>query len=283
MNAGVRTLIQGFPARPTLEGAGVRLRRVFGYSEKELVDPFLLLDHFGSKNPKDYLAGFPWHPHRGIETVTYLVEGKIEHKDSLNNSGVINSGDVQWMTAGSGIIHQEMPQKYDGEMRGFQLWVNLPRAKKMTAPLYREVLSSAIPSVETPEGRVLVVAGDYEGVRGPVQDIVVEPAFFDVAVHAGKSLALPVKKADRVIVYVFEGSLLFGDEAVGPAEAALLGPGEKVLLSAGPAPVRCLFLSGRPLGEPIAWQGPVVMNTRSELEQAFRDYSEGTFVKAAGP
>jgi len=269
-------------SRPTLEGAGVRLRRAFGYHEVPKFDPFLMLDDFGSDDPDDYLAGFPWHPHRGIETVTYMLAGEVEHGDSIGNSGVIGSGDIQWMTAGSGIIHQEMPRRARGRMRGFQLWVNLPKRDKMMTPRYRDVKSSTIPEVEPSPGvKVKVVSGNVAGVRGPVQDIVVDPEYLDVSIVPGVEFRHTIPSDHRVLAYVVDGSGRFaiGGKGIGSGHAVLFGSGHEVTIVAGDTGVRLLLVSGRPLNEPVAWGGPIVMNTQAELERAFEEYRHGTFIK----
>jgi len=276
-----RLVIRRFPARPTMEGAGVRLKRVLGYPERELIDPFLLFDHFGSKDPEDYVAGFPWHPHRGIETVTYMLEGRTEHGDSLGNRGVIGPGDVQWMTAGGGIIHQEMPLVSPEGLRGFQLWVNLPKSAKMMDPRYRDVQSCDIPVAETPEARVRVVAGSYAGLRGPVRDVVVEPLYLDVTLGDGGRFELDTPQGHTFLAYLFEGRAFFGSApAEMEAEIGLLfGDGGAFTARAGDGGARFILFGGRPLGEPIAWRGPIVMNTREELDQAFRELRDGTFIR----
>ena len=270
----------------TLEGAGVRLRRAFGHPQVPDFDPFLLLDHFGSANPADYLAGFPWHPHRGIETITYMLQGEVEHGDSLGNTGVIHSGDVQWMTAGSGIIHQEMPRGgSDGVMGGFQLWANLPASHKMMEPRYREVLSRDIPEVSHEGARIKVVCGHVHGVTGPVRSIVIEPEYLDVALQAGSRFAHHVPAAHTAFAYVFEGSAQFGDRqgqvapATGSGQVVLLGDGDEIQAYAGTEAARFILVTGKPLREPIAWRGPIVMNTQAELRTAFEEYAAGTFIK----
>lgn len=282
MNA-FRKINQILKSKPTLEGAGVRLRRVFGYYEKPLLDPFLLLDHFGSDDPDDYLAGFPWHPHRGIETVTYMLAGEVEHGDSLGNQGVIYSGDVQWMTAGSGIIHQEMPKRYDGEMRGFQLWVNLPKSHKMMGPRYRDVKSDTIPEFSpNPNVKIKIIAGQMNGTRGPVQDLVVDTEYFDVAMAPNTEFEINTKTDYKAFAFVFEGSGYFDAEKKNVIQADHLvafDPGDRVRISTVDHPVRFLFVSGKPLNEPIAWRGPIVMNTEEELMVAFQEYRNGTFIK----
>jgi len=301
--ADVRRIRKVWKAKPTIEGAGVHLKRVFGYHEVPQLDPFLLLDDFRSNDPAEYVRGFPWHPHRGIETITYVLAGDVEHGDSLGNRGVISSGDVQWMTAGSGIIHQEMPKgDREGRMWGFQLWANLPARHKMMDPRYREVKRDDIPEATTAEGAtVRVVCGEVAGVRGPVREIVTEPEYLDVAIPARSTFRHPVKAGHTVFAYVFEGEGYFDPErdpyaredvgesyfdmerpcVCGDRTVVLYGPGDTVAVSTEERPVRFLLVSGRPLGEPIAWYGPIVMNTQAELRVAFREYEQGTFVKHA--
>ena len=301
--ADVRRIKKVWKAKPTIEGAGVHLKRVFGYHEVPQLDPFLLLDDFRSNDPAEYVRGFPWHPHRGIETITYVLAGDVEHGDSLGNRGVIGSGDVQWMTAGSGIIHQEMPKgDREGRMWGFQLWANLPARHKMMDPRYREVKRDDIPEAKTAEGAtVRVVCGEVAGVRGPVREIVTEPEYLDVSIPARSSFRHPVKAGHTVFAYVFEGEGYFDPErdpyaredvgesyfdmarpcVCGDRTVVLYGPGDTVAVSTEERPVRFLLVSGRPLGEPIAWYGPIVMNTQAELRVAFREYEQGTFVKHA--
>ncbi len=270
--------------QPTIEGAGVRLNRIFGFPEVPRFDPFLLLDDFGSDNPDDYIAGFPWHPHRGIETVTYMLSGEVEHSDSLGNEGVIGAGDVQWMTAGRGIIHQEMPLKVADRLRGFQLWVNLPGLSKMTAPRYREVPAASIPVVAPHPGMTIrVIAGEMVGVRGPVQDVSVNPVYLDITLERGADLEHPTPPSHTVFVYAVSGSGAVGPNSAHELRAgqlALFAQGGSVTAAAGDRPFRFLLVSGRPLNEPVAWSGPIVMNTREELAEAFRDYQDGTFVTA---
>jgi redox-sensitive bicupin YhaK (pirin superfamily) len=283
-----------FAARPILEGAGVRLKRVFGFSEVPELDPFLLLDDFGSDDPADYLAGFPWHPHRGIETITYMLHGRVEHGDSLGNAGTIGPGDVQWMTAGSGIVHQEMPRTASasggasaGEsptlLRGLQLWSNLPAASKMMDPRYQEVKSRDIPVIELSGGAVVrVICGLIDGVAGPVKDIMTDPEYLDVSLPGGARFEHQVQQGHTVFAYVMEGGGFFSAGSaglVGQGNAILFGDGDQVDVAAGPGSVRFLLVSGRPLREPVAWRGPIVMNTEEELRRAFQEYHEGTFVK----
>ncbi|MCI4339543.1 MAG: pirin family protein [Thermoplasmata archaeon] len=287
MTEPLRSIERRFPGVPTLEGAGVRLRRSFSNNEIPLFDPFLLLDRFGSTNPEDYLAGFPWHPHRGIETVTYVLDGRVEHGDTLGNSGVIGSGDVQWMNSGSGIIHQEMPQRSEGGMSGFQLWVNLPAREKMSIPAYRGLSAGEIPEVSTDTGnRVKVVAGNFERVEGPVRGISVDPTYLDVRVPPGGEFELPTAPGYTVFSHTIDGSGTFAgaDSApVAPGETALFGAGGAVRVRASDAGHRFLLVSGRPLHEPVAWYGPIVMNTQSELRSAVRELQSGEFIKHQRP
>ena len=273
-------------SRPTLEGAGVHLNRAFGYNEIPDFDPFLMLDDFRADRPKDYLAGFPWHPHRGIETVTYMLEGTVEHGDSMGHAGNVDAGCVQWMTAGSGIIHQEMPKPVDGRMGGFQLWVNLPRKYKMMDPRYQEIKADAIPSVTLSGGvSVRVICGKIDGVTGPVRDIMADPEYLDVSLEPGAQFSHPVKPGYMAAAYVIGGSGRFdqdhNDELVNQTMALFGEEGDSVDIHAGKNGVRFLFFSGKPLREPIAWGGPIVMNTQEELQQAFDEYENDTFIKKA--
>jgi redox-sensitive bicupin YhaK (pirin superfamily) len=267
-----------FKNRPTLEGAGVKLKRVFGYQEVPLFDPFLLLDHFGSDNPEDYLAGFPWHPHRGIETVTYMLSGEVEHGDSIGNRGVIKSGDVQWMTAGSGIVHQEMPKRYEGLMRGFQLWVNLPAANKMMGPRYRGITQEDIPTVKEQGATIKIISGEVNGQKGPIKDLVVKVDYLDINLEKQASFSRNINNDDTVFSFVFEGSGYFGDTRVEAGYCILFDNGDTVKIKTTTG-VRFLLVSGKPLKEKIAWGGPIVMNTQQELYQAFRELENGTFIK----
>jgi hypothetical protein len=298
----IRRINKIFKSRPTIEGAGVHLKRAFGYSQVPQFDPFLMLDDFHTTNPAEYLAGFPWHPHRGIETITYVLEGLVEHGDSMGNKGVITPGDVQWMTAGSGIIHQEMPQESpSGMMWGFQFWANLPANQKMMPPRYREVKATDIPEVNVESGVLIkIICGEINGVKGPVRDIIIDPAFLDISVPAGITYTHPVKDGHTVMAYILDGEGYFDDrrdafayEMVGSGwmditRRCICGPesvvlyehdGNKVAITAGDRPVRFLFISGKPLHEPVAWYGPIVMNTQEELRIAFDEYANGTFVK----
>jgi len=271
-------------SEPTLEGAGVRLRRAFGFGSEKLFDPFLMMDDFRGDHPSKYERGFPWHPHRGIETITYMIEGECDHGDSMGNEGTICAGDVQWMSAGSGIIHQEMPRGTDqGRMGGFQLWANLPAAHKMREPRYQGIESSQIPEVDVDGAHVRVIAGSVGGVTGPVADITVEPEYLDVSLRPKSSWEHPAAEDHTVFAYVFEGEGRFGEAgepiAAGEGTVVLLGDGDTVTVTAGVGGVRFLLVSGKPLGEPIAWRGPIVMNTREELDLAWRELDDGTFVK----
>lgn len=279
-----REVIRRLEGRETSDGAGVRLRRIFAQAEAEALDPFLLLDAFGSERAEDYLRGFPWHPHRGIETVTYLLKGRVRHGDSLGNSGTIGPGELQWMTAGSGIIHEEMPLRSEGGVYGFQLWVNLAAAEKMRAPAYRGVLAAEVPLVELPEAGVRVLAGVFGGARGPVRGVSRDPSYFDLSLGAGGGVVLPAPAGRRAFAFVFEGALASSPSVPAGTGASaplclLFGPGDEVSLEAGPAGARLLFACAEPLREPIAWGGPIVMNSEEELELAFRELEEGSFVK----
>jgi len=298
----IRPIKRIVQARPTLEGAGVHLRRAFGFGETSDFDPFLLLDDFRNERPEDYLAGFPWHPHRGIETITYVLAGTVAHGDSIGNSGVIGSGDVQWMTAGSGIIHQEMPKgDADGRMHGFQLWGNLPSSLKMTAPRYQEVKSGDIPVVTDDDGtQVRVVAGNFWGQKGPVDGVAADPIYLDVWVPPGVRKSLPVETSRHAFAYVFEGSGRFSNASgplAVPTEGAdgvvlstltdadnrslvLFDNGDEVTVQAGEQGIRFLLVTGKPIGEPVAWHGPIVMNTEEELRQAYEELQRGTFLKS---
>ncbi|MGE3276653.1 MAG: pirin family protein [Vicinamibacterales bacterium] len=288
-------------SQPTIEGAGVHLRRAFGFGDTEAFDPFLLLDDFRNDIPDEYLAGFPWHPHRGIETITYVLSGTVEHADSLGNKGSLTGGDVQWMTAGSGIIHQEMPKgDAGGRMHGFQLWANLPRSLKMTAPRYQDVQARDIPEVTDDDGtRVRVVCGSFWGRTGPVDGIAAEPQYLDVFVPPGRRRTLPIETTRHAFAYIFDGSgRFFNASEPMPVRTEILGeatPGEvtpvdnrtlvvfdrgdEVTVEAGEHGLRFLLVSGQPLGEPVAWHGPIVMNTRAELQQAFDELRAGTFLR----
>ena len=274
-----------FAAVSTIEGAGVHLKRAFGFSQVPQLDPCLMLDDFHTSDPAHYLAGFPWHPHRGIETITYILEGLVEHGDSMGNSGVIGAGDVQWMTAGSGIIHQEMPQTSPtGTMWGFQLWANLPASQKMMPPRYRDVKAADIPVVTLENGvTAKVISGVVGGVQGPVRDIVIDPLLLDITVPPDTDVILPVTDGYTVLVYVLAGTARCGDqqgELMVPEHAMLYEhDGDQVHITTADHAVRFLLLSGKPLNEPVAWRGPIVMNSQEELRTAFDDYQRGTFVK----
>ena len=271
-------------SRSTMEGAGVRLKRAFGDVDPSL-DPFLLLDDFHSDNPNDYLAGFPWHPHRGIETITYILHGQIEHKDSMENSGVIGAGDVQWMTAGSGIIHQEMPKKNinDPVLAGFQLWANLPASFKMMDPRYRDITKEQIPEVIVSDGvKVKIICGEINNVKGPVQDVITDPEYLDVSMDPNSEFKHSIDNSHNVFAYVIEGEAIFDprkDTLVNVENLVIYRNGDEVVVNTKEKPVRFLLISGKPIGEPVAWQGPIVMNTEEELRLAFREYSQGTFIK----
>ena len=269
-------------AKPTLEGAGVHLRRAFGFGNTNDFDPFLLLDDFRSDVPEEYLAGFPWHPHRGIETITYVLAGSVEHGDSMGNHGSIGAGDVQWMTAGSGIIHQEMPKgDAEGHMHGFQLWANLPAALKMTAPRYQDIRAADIPSVTEDDGTTArVICGEFWGVRGPVDGIAADPVYLDIAVPPGKRRRLPVETARHVFAYVFAGDGKFANASpAANGSLVLFDTGDAVEVEAGAGGIRFLLVSGEPLGEPVAWRGPIVMNTQEQLREAFEELERGTFLQ----
>ena len=289
-------------AEPTMEGAGVKLHRAFGFGKTEDFDPFLLLDDFRNDDPDDYMAGFPWHPHRGIETVTYVLAGTVEHGDSLGNRGALGAGDVQWMTAGSGILHQEMPQgDTRGRMHGFQLWANLPASKKMTDPRYQDIASGDVPELTDDDGTtVRVVCGEFWGQRGPVEGIAADPSYLDISVPADQRKTISVELGRHAFAYIFEGeggfraasdpravqTDLVGSDlpeipsTLGNRSLVLFDSGDEVVVQAGEEGIRFLLVSGQPLREPVAWFGPIVMNTREELRQAQQDLGNGTFIKA---
>jgi len=289
-------------SKPTIEGAGVHLRRAFGFGNTTDFDPFLLLDDFRNDAPEEYRAGFPWHPHRGIETITYVLAGTVEHGDSMGNRGVIGAGDIQWMTAGSGIVHQEMPKgDTAGRMHGFQLWANLPASLKMTGPRYQEVKATDIPEVTDDDGtQVRVVCGKFWGATGPVDGIAADPIYLDVSIPAGRTKTLPVETSHHSFAYVFSGGGKFGNAsgplpvrtetegsaaAKPPSEAdnrslVLFDRGDEVMIRAGEEGIRFLLVSGKPLEEPVAWSGPIVMNTQEQLREAFTELERGTFLKA---
>lgn len=277
-----RTVLRIIPSRPTIEGAGVRLHRAF--AENTLFDPFLLLDDFHSDNPNDYIAGFPDHPHRGIETVTYMIHGKVEHRDSIGNAGVINPGDIQWMTAGSGIIHSEMPAQKDGLLHGFQLWSNLPASHKMMPPRYQEFTADKIPEVILNNGiRVKVISGKVNGTIGPVLDIVSDPEYLDVTIPENTTFIHNVNQRYTVFAYVFDGRGYFDSSKKQIAQTkhlVMFRDGDHLSISTeGNSSVRFLLVSGKPFNEPVAWMGPIVMNTQEELQLAFQEYRNGTFIK----
>ena len=289
-------------SKPTIEGAGVHLRRAFGFGDTTEFDPFLLLDDFRNDRPDEYRAGFPWHPHRGIETITYVLAGNVEHGDSLGNRGNLGAGDVQWMTAGRGILHQEMPQgDTQGRMHGFQLWANLPSSLKMTAPRYQDIKAAEIPEIVDDDGTIVrVVCGDFWGRRGPVEGVAADPRYLDVSVPAGKRKTLPVELERHAFAYVFEGSGSFRSasqpfgvltekndgendilvrEQTGNRSLVLFDSGDEVTVQAGDEGMRFLLVSGKPIEEPVAWYGPIVMNTQAELQQAFAELRSGSFIK----
>ncbi|WP_027721032.1 pirin family protein [Maridesulfovibrio zosterae] len=276
-----RKIKQIFNGEPVHEGAGVKLHRAFGYFEASLFDPFLMLDDFRSNNPEDYLKGFPWHPHRGIETITYILKGNVEHGDSLGNSAITTSGSVQWMTAGSGIVHQEMPKgDSKGSMQGFQLWANLAATDKMIAPEYREITADEIPELKRKNGtRVKVIAGKIDGITGPAKGIGIDPEYFDVTVPAGQEFVHSVKKGYTAFIYVTAGKGFSDGSSVENRSLVLFEDGDEIAISADETPLSFLLLTGKPINEPIFWRGPIVMNTAEELEEAFEEYKNGTFIK----
>ena len=298
----VRPVKRLLSTKPTVEGAGVKRQRAFGFGNTAEFDPFLLFDDFRNDNPKDFLAGFPWHPHRGIETITYVLAGTVDHGDSLGNRGSLGAGDVQWMTAGSGILHQEMPKgDPNGRMHGFQLWANLPASLKMTAPRYQDVSAEEIPEIVDDDGtRVRVVCGDFWGKKGPIEGVAAEPRYLDVSVPPGKQKRLAVDRANHAFAYVFAGSGRFRDASEpravrnelvdSPAAAArdreagnrslvLFDTGDEIVVQAGDEGIRFLLVSGKPIEEPVAWYGPIVMNTEQELRRAYAELRNNTFIK----
>jgi redox-sensitive bicupin YhaK (pirin superfamily) len=299
----LRPVKQILQTQPTLEGAGVKLQRAFGFGKTKDFDPFLLLDDFRNEHPGDYLAGFPWHPHRGIETITYVLAGSVEHGDSLGNQGRMAAGDVQWMTAGSGILHQEMPKgDADGRMHGFQLWANLPASLKMTSPRYQDIPSSAIPEVTDDDGTsARVICGEFWGRRGPVDGVAAEPSYVDVSVPPGKRKRLAIETTRNAFAYVFAGSGTFRDASdpqavltesgadpnapprydAGNHSLVLFDRGDEIVVQAGDEGIRFLLVSGKPIEEPVAWYGPIVMNTSDELRQAVTELQNGSFIKHA--
>ncbi|MCF8068087.1 MAG: pirin family protein [Desulfobacterales bacterium] len=279
-----RNIQKSFKSTPVMEGAGVHLNRGFGFSELPMFDPFLMFDDFRSDNPDHFLKGFPWHPHRGIETITYVLDGNVEHGDSMGNKGIISSGDVQWMTAGSGIIHQEMPKgTADGRMEGFQLWANLPASQKMIDPSYRDVKSSQIPIVQLDNGtKIKIICGKIGEIKGPVGDIVIDPEYIDITVPADTAYNHPTKQGHNVFAYVIGGKGYFDRRKSTLADnetVILFGDGDEIAAGTENEPVRFLLVSGKPIDEPVAWRGPIVMNTQEELEIAFDEYEKGTFVR----
>ncbi|MDH4266007.1 MAG: pirin family protein [Deltaproteobacteria bacterium] len=300
----IRKIRKVLKSKPTIEGAGVHLKRAFGFREVPMFDPFLLLDDFRSDNPDHYVKGFPWHPHRGIETITYVLDGDVEHGDSLGNKGIISSGDVQWMTAGSGIIHQEMPKgDRNGKMYGFQLWANLPSREKMMDPRYRDVANEQIPEVKFPNGTTIkTISGEVSGIKGPVQDIVIDPEYIDVTVPANSEFRHPTKQGHTVFAYIIDGQGYFcreknpftyevegrnyfdvqRDPFVGNGTIVLFDDGDEIMVFTEERKLRFLLISGKPIGEPVAWYGPIVMNTSEELRIAFEEYKQGTFIKYKG-
>jgi len=290
-------------SQPTLEGAGVHLRRAFGFGDTAETDPFLLFDDFRNERPADYIKGFPWHPHRGIETITYVLTGTVMHGDSLGNAGTLGAGDIQWMTAGRGILHQEMPQGDPaGRMHGFQLWANLPSSLKMTTPRYQDIAAPDVPEVTDDDGtRVRVVCGSFWGRRGPVEGVAADPSYVDISVPPGKRRRFEVDTRRNAFAYVFEGSGTFRDaseprgvltdtpgpvenivrEPAGDRSLVLFDSGDEIVVQAGEHGIRFLLVSGKPIQEPVAWYGPIVMNTRDELRQAVEDLERGTFIRPA--
>jgi len=300
----LRPILEKRSAQPTMEGAGVHLHRAFGFQDPSELDPFLLFDDFRNDHPELYQQGFPWHPHRGIETITYVLAGSVDHGDSLGNTGTLGAGDVQWMTAGSGILHQEMPSgNQKGQMHGFQLWGNLPSAQKMTAPRYQDVQGKDIPEVIDDDGtRVKVIVGEFWGKRGPVDGIAADPQYLDVYVPAGVKKTFKIDTYRRAFAYIFEGQAAFADasrpqgvllekevagqevnirDLSGDRTLVRFGTGDEITVQAGPEGVRFLLISGAPIEEPVAWHGPIVMNTQAELQKAFAELRNGTFIKPA--
>jgi redox-sensitive bicupin YhaK (pirin superfamily) len=301
----IRPIKRIIQSKPTMEGAGVKLRRAFGFGDTEEFDPFLLLDDFRNERPEDYLKGFPWHPHRGIETITYVLAGTVRHGDSLGNQGAMGAGDVQWMTAGRGILHQEMPEgDLQGRMHGFQLWANLPSSLKMTAPRYQDIVARDIPEVIDDDGTaVRVICGDFWGKQGPVDGVAAEPRYLDITVPPGRRKVLPVETTRNAFAYVFEGSGSFRDasapfgvltergdpgvesvvrEETGNRSLVVFDRGDEVVVQSGDEGIRFLLVSGKPIAEPVAWYGPIVMNTKAELQQAISELNDGTFIKGEG-
>jgi len=276
-----RKITQVIQGQPASDGAGVKLIRSLGSADHLRLDPFLMLDAFSSENPDDYVAGFPSHPHRGFETVTYLLDGHMLHEDHLGNKGNLKSGAVQWMTAGRGIIHSEMPQQENGRMRGFQLWINLPAKEKMKPAGYRDIQPDEIPAVSIDGGKIKIVAGTYDGTKGPVQGGSTDPLYWDVQLNAGKTFSARVPETHSAYVYPFEGSVDIGDRVLKTHQGGALGSGDAVEVKAGAQGARFLLLAAKPIREPVVQYGPFVMNTRAEIEQAIRDYQTGELTKAA--
>lgn len=300
----IRPVVSSSQAVAAMEGAGVKLHRAFGFHKPSQFDPFLLFDDFRNERPEDYQAGFPWHPHRGIETITYVLNGSVEHGDSLGNTGTLGAGSVQWMTAGSGILHQEMPKgNAQGQMHGFQLWANLPSSLKMTTPRYQDVQAQDIPVITDDDGtQVRVIVGEFWGKRGPVEGVAAEPQYLDISVPAGQRKRFAIDTHRSAFAYVFEGAGSFRDASTptgvllekevagqelnirdlsGDRTVVEFGTGDEVTVTAGPVGVRFLLISGAPIQEPVAWHGPIVMNTAAELQQAMQDLKNDTFIKAA--
>ncbi|GGW27848.1 pirin family protein [Gemmobacter lanyuensis] len=300
----IRPVLSETLAQPTFEGAGVHLHRAFGFTNPEEFDPFLMFDDFRNNDPRDYMRGFPWHPHRGIETITYVLAGSVEHGDSLGNQGILKGGDVQWMTAGSGILHQEMPRgNAKGQMHGFQLWANLPSSLKMTAPRYQDVKSPDIPVIQDDDGTIVkVIVGEFWGKTGPVDGIAAEPQYLDIFVPAGRRKTFKIDTYRRAFAYIFEGTGTFRDasrpegvllekevqgqevnirDLSGDRTLVRFGTGDEVTVTAGPKGIRFLLVSGAPIQEPVAWHGPIVMNTQAEIRQAMADLRNGTFIRPA--
>jgi quercetin 2,3-dioxygenase len=298
----IRPIKRIVESQPTMEGAGVKLRRAFGFGNTTDFDPFLLLDDFRNERPEDYRAGFPWHPHRGIETITYVLAGTVEHGDSLGNRGTLGAGDVQWMTAGRGILHQEMPQgDAKGRMHGFQLWANLPASLKMTAPRYQDIPGAEVPEVDDDDGtRVRIICGEFWGKRGPVEGVAADPRYLDISVPPGRRKTFAVEASRQAFAYVFAGSGTFRDasqpfgvltekegeggetlirERTGNRSLVLFDSGDEVTVQAGDEGIRFLLVSGKPIEEPVAWYGPIVMNTQAELQQAVAELRNGTFIR----
>jgi redox-sensitive bicupin YhaK (pirin superfamily) len=298
----IRPVKKIIESQPTMEGAGVHLRRAFGFGDTQEFDPFLLLDDFRNDRPDDYKAGFPWHPHRGIETITYVLAGEVDHGDSLGNKGILRAGDVQWMTAGSGIMHQEMPRgDAQGRMHGFQLWANLPRDLKMTAPRYQDIKGADIPEIVDDDGTIVrVITGDFWGKKGPVEGVAADPRYLDIFVPAGKRKTFKVEVDRHAFAYIFDGSGSFNDasqpfgvltekeidgrevklrEQTGNRSLVVFDRGDEVTVQAGERGIRFILVSGKPIEEPVAWYGPIVMNTQAELQQAVHELRNGTFIK----